>query len=143
MYFGDIFGYRYLSKYSCETHNHNMQEQRQRLFHAMRRNVSETEIHDTVQAFVGAIVHTSEISDIFVLIFYGRWCRGGKGERQTALQFLCALHNVFPEGVVAALSLLPQYGSWKDLLEMGSMLPILQVCAMCLSFVYRKQCIGL
>lgn len=132
MYFGDMFGDRYLSKYSSETHYHTMQEQRQRIFHAMRRNVSETEIHATVQAFIGAIVHTTEISDIFVLVFYGRWCRGGKGERRAALQFICALHDVFPEGVVAALPLLPQYGSWKDLLELGSMLPILQVCVACL-----------
>ena len=58
------------------------------------------------------------IRDLCVLAFQTRWCRGGKGERTVGLVFLKVLYEIFPSVVLELVVLLPQFGSWKDLLEL-------------------------
>ena len=51
------------------------------------------------------------------LLFYIRWCRGGKGEKQIFRWGLRKLVELgYGETVVKNLARIPEFGSWKDLL---------------------------
>ena len=84
----------------------------------------------------GVLAHgegPGNIADVAVLVMHGRWCRGGKGERTVSLHALGALFTHSPRAVAAVIKLLPHYGCWKDLLELGALCPGVQVvlCLVC------------
>lgn len=61
---------------------------------------------------------TATVKNLIVLAFQTRWCRGGKGEKNTAFVMLKVLHESFPLAVVGLVEQLPTYGSWKDPLSL-------------------------
>lgn len=56
------------------------------------------------------------LTDTFILAFYIRDCRGGKGERDLGRNALIWLFLSYPVETRKVLSLLPEYGRWDDLL---------------------------
>ena len=56
------------------------------------------------------------VVDAFVLGFSTRDVRGGKGERDLSRWWLVELSKRFPETVTKMLPLVPEYGSWRDLI---------------------------
>jgi Domain of unknown function (DUF2828) len=60
--------------------------------------------------------------DLFVMAVQTRDVRCGKGERSLSYTFLLALHEHFPRTVERLMSLLPEYGTWKDLMLMAELL---------------------
>ena len=94
---------------------------------------------EAIARLVGQVLVHGEspgnIADVAVLVMHGRWCRGGKGERTASLHALSALFTHSPRAVAAIIQLLPHYGCWKDLLELGATCPGVQVvvypCVLC------------
>lgn len=76
------------------------------------------------------------LEDVFVLAVHTRWCRGGKGERAAAFALLLELYKRFPHTTTAVVALLPQFGSWRDLVVLaqestvrgGAYLPLASAC---------------
>ena len=58
------------------------------------------------------------IEKIIITCFAARNCRGGKGERKVFYIALAHMYKIFPTLVLKLMSLIPQYGYWKDLLNM-------------------------
>ena len=58
------------------------------------------------------------IEKIIITCFAGRNCRGGKGERKVFYIALAHIYTKFPTLVLKLMSIIPQYGYWKDLLNM-------------------------
>lgn len=56
------------------------------------------------------------ISDLFILAFQTRDCRGGKGERKLFFDFIKGLYAYYPETTMQLLPLLSDYGYYKDYL---------------------------
>jgi len=54
------------------------------------------------------------------IIFHCRDCRGGKGEKKLFHQSLVWLHSKQPDVVLKNLKHIPFFGTWKDLLFIGS-----------------------
>ena len=54
------------------------------------------------------------VTDIFVLAFQTRNCRGGKGEKDLFYDFALVLFKDFPDTVLNCLPLIAKYGSYKD-----------------------------
>jgi desulfoferrodoxin (superoxide reductase-like protein) len=54
------------------------------------------------------------ISDLFVLAFQTRDCRGGKGEKSLFYHVLLELYSSFPVTVLSLLPLIAEYGYYKD-----------------------------
>jgi len=54
------------------------------------------------------------ISDLFILAFQTRDCRGGKGERSIFYQLFIELYLYYPLLVIALLPLIAEYGYYKD-----------------------------
>jgi len=69
---------------------------------------------------------TIDIADAFVLAFHSRNVRGGKGERDVFRAILMALHEIHPQLVEDLLDLVPQFGSWNDLLLLADKMPLLK-----------------
>ena len=59
-----------------------------------------------------------DLADAFVLTFNSRNVRGGKGERDIFHTLFAALTEKYPEIATALLDLVPQYGSWRDIMEL-------------------------
>lgn len=55
--------------------------------------------------------------DAFVLAYQTRDVRGGKGERDLFYHFYGALSQLHPEALKATLSLIPEYGCWRDVFK--------------------------
>jgi len=58
------------------------------------------------------------VVDAFVLCFATRDVRGGKGERDLARWWLVELSKRFPSTVSSMISLVPEYGSWRDVISL-------------------------
>lgn len=58
------------------------------------------------------------VVDVFVLWAATRDVRGGKGERDLANWMLATLVHDYPETVTALLPLIPEYGSWLDVVSL-------------------------
>ena len=67
------------------------------------------------------------VKNLMLLTFYVRWCRGGKGERLIFFQFLRVIYTSFPDVVLAVVHLIPEYGSWNDLLRLVEYFDSMQV----------------
>jgi hypothetical protein len=55
--------------------------------------------------------------DAFVLAYQTRDVRGGKGERDLFYHFYSALSSLHPDALKATLSLIPEYGCWRDVFK--------------------------
>lgn len=60
------------------------------------------------------------ITDLFVIIFEKRDCRGGEGEKLLFRQMLEHARTKYYDIVVALLHLIPEYGSWLDMWELAN-----------------------
>lgn len=60
--------------------------------------------------------------DTMRIIFQGRDCRGGKGDRAPFLFAFARIANTYPEWFLATAHLVPEYGRWLDLIELMPML---------------------
>ena len=69
---------------------------------------------------------TKWMQDLWVMAFQTRDIRGGKGERKLFYQFIEALHQVNPAETEKMLSLVPEYGCWRDLWEIWQRVPALE-----------------
>lgn len=58
-----------------------------------------------------------QLVDLFVLTFQTRDCRGGKGEKSLFIKLIFILYNEYPDTVILLLSEIPQFGYYKDLLN--------------------------
>jgi hypothetical protein len=56
--------------------------------------------------------------DTMRILFHGRDCRGGKGDRKPFLQAMTHIANSHPEWVSANLKNIPLYGRWLDMIEL-------------------------
>ena len=91
------------------------------LFFKTVRGLPEEELFGLLQA---AWTESPEVA--LRIIFQTRDCRGGKGEKQIFYQAMQWLHGVQPESVEKNLSLIPFFGTWKDLLQLAVLLPALE-----------------
>lgn len=69
---------------------------------------------------------TEWIRDLWVMAFQTRDIRGGKGERKLFYQFIESLYQVNPAETEKMLSLVPEYGCWRDLWEIWQRIPALE-----------------
>lgn len=87
------------------------------LFDCFFQGIKETAIRDGIRGVL-VDVHRLEssdlITDLFVLAFSTRWCRGGKGAKLAFYQCLKMLYEEFAPVVIRLLPLIPQFGYWKD-----------------------------
>ena len=87
------------------------------LFTMLNRGLS----GDYIQEYVAKVFSggkADEICDIFVMAFQTRDIRGGKGERKLFYEFMAALYKHDKELVKRALTLIPEYGCWRDMWEL-------------------------
>jgi len=66
------------------------------------------------------------IQDLWVMAFQTRDIRGGKGERKLFYELVEALYQVNPVETEKMLSLVPEYGCWRDLWEIWQHVPALE-----------------
>jgi hypothetical protein len=84
---------------------------------------------DYIQQYVHTIhaKHDAKwMQDLWVMAFQTRDIRGGKGERKLFYQFIEALYQVNPAETQKMLSLVPEYGCWRDLWEIWQRIPALE-----------------
>ena len=55
------------------------------------------------------------VSDLFVLCFHLRDCRGGKGEKDLSRWMFLELYDRYPKSARSLLPLLPEFGYWRDM----------------------------
>jgi hypothetical protein len=64
----------------------------------------------------------SMITDLFVLIFHKRNCRGGEGEKALVYKMLLEMYKEYPETTIQMIQLFPTYGYYKDYFELWEMI---------------------
>lgn len=87
------------------------------IFFSLVRGSKAEDVHSALSVLVaGAAEDVDALADIFVLWFYTRDVRGsGKGERALAHDMTLALARMgYPETVARLVSVLPEFGSWRD-----------------------------
>ena len=90
------------------------------MFFKMVRNTNETDVEVLFAANVAAMLAASladrviMATNLFLLCFLTRNCRGGKGEKTLFHKTFELLASKFPDTVHLTLSLIPLFGSWKD-----------------------------
>jgi Domain of unknown function (DUF2828) len=95
------------------------------LFNKLVRNLDSSDFDSLLRTALLESRARSDASatvDLFVMAAQTRDVRGGKGERSLSYTFLLALHEHFPRTVERLMSLLPEYGSWKDLMLLAELL---------------------
>lgn len=95
------------------------------LFTMLNRGLEADYIQDHVYT-IHAKNDTDWMRDLWVMAFQTRDIRGGKGERKLFYQFIEALHQVNPVETERMLSLVPEYGCWRDLWEIWQRIPALE-----------------
>jgi hypothetical protein len=84
---------------------------------------------DYIQEYVTKVFNrgvVEEMRDMFVMAFQSRDIRGGKGERKLFYDFMRALYKHDKEMVRVVLSLIPEYGCWRDMWELLKYVPELK-----------------
>jgi len=87
------------------------------LFTMLNRGLS----GDYIQEYVAKVFNNGkadEMCDMFVMAFQTRDIRGGKGERKLFYEFMAALYKHDRELVKRVLTLIPEYGCWRDMWEL-------------------------
>jgi hypothetical protein len=67
-----------------------------------------------------------EMRDLFVMAFQTRDVRGGKGERCLFQHFMSSLYNRDKDTCHKVISLVPEYGCWRDMWELIRIIPELE-----------------
>jgi hypothetical protein len=95
------------------------------LFSELVRSLPEEGLKQTMTNLL-FLVRTDEdynlLSDLFVLMFQTRDCRGGKGEKMLFYVMLLELYKDYPETVISLLGEIPIYGYYKDFLILSEMI---------------------
>ena len=73
---------------------------------------------ESIRPLLTKVVEVSEV-DAFVLAFQTRDIRGGKGERKLFQTMLRFLYEQRPALTLGLLELVPEYGCWGDLFDIG------------------------
>lgn len=88
------------------------------LYTSLVRDLDLAEIADFVSKVIAEGWARDQVAayerDLWLIAFQGRDVRGGKGERTVALDMIAELCRRKPERTAAMLSLVPEYGSWRD-----------------------------
>jgi hypothetical protein len=90
------------------------------MFFKMLRDTSESEVEKLYNDNIEFIKNNSIenrvilVTNLFILCFLTRSCRGGKGEKTLFYKMFELLVAHFPNSINMTLHLLPHYGSWKD-----------------------------
>lgn len=90
------------------------------MFFKMVRNTSEEDVKILFDANITMMTNASlserivMATNLFILCFLVRNCRGGKGEKNLFYVTFELLAIHFPETIHATLLLIPLFGSWKD-----------------------------
>lgn len=89
------------------------------LFFQSVRNLSPLKIYEYVEKVImtasAAGISSNEIaSDLFVLLFQSRDCRGGKGEKELFYHMFLCLSVYYPDVANCVLEFIPKYGYYKD-----------------------------
>ena len=92
------------------------------LTNILKRDVSDKEMEPYINRIL-ALSDAKLTEDLFVLMFYTRDIRGGKGERKLFYDLFDILNRALPLVSIEALKLVPQYGCWRDLFEMACNVP--------------------
>ena len=104
---------------------HETGDARVTLFTMLNRDLEESYI----RKYVSEVIRRDsweETRDLFVMAFQTRDIRGGKGEKKLFYQFLKALHHYHPNTTRRMLKLVPEYGCWRDMWEIWSLIPELR-----------------
>jgi hypothetical protein len=99
------------------------------LFFKLVRDLPEQDLKDTVSTILTIVKTTGDshlLSDLFVLVFQTRDCRGGKGEKMLFYRLFLELYKEYPKTVVSLLSVIPNYGYYKDFLILLEMIATLR-----------------
>lgn len=100
-------------------------DRRVTLFTMLNRGLEEEYIKENIYKCIEqndpAVLH-----DLWVMAFQTRDVRGGKGERQLFYQMFQALHQMDSERATRMVPLIPTYGCWRDLWEIGKRIPELE-----------------
>lgn len=92
------------------------------LFSMLNRGLS----GDYIQEYVNKVFNrgmAEEMRDMFIMAFQTRDIRGGKGERKLFYDFIRALYEHDKKMVLHVLSLIPEYGCWRDMWELLKYIP--------------------
>lgn len=95
------------------------------LFTMLNRGLEASYIEEYVKKIYSR-GNKNEIIDLFVMAFQTRDIRGGKGERQLFYKFIKALYEVNKEAVKQVIHLIPEYGCWRDMWEIITLIPELE-----------------
>jgi hypothetical protein len=99
------------------------------LFFKAVRNLPITTLRDmfaTVLANANTNNDADLLADLIVLVFQTRDTRGGKGEKLLFYNMLLELYKNYPETVILLLSEIPNYGYFKDFMNLLEMIAPLQ-----------------
>jgi uncharacterized protein (UPF0297 family) len=92
------------------------------LFSHLCRNTPIDKIHRLLNIYFSQITDENReemITDLFVIIFEKRDCRGGEGEKLLFRQMLNHAEPQYHNIVIKLLSLVPEYGSWMDMWQLA------------------------
>ena len=100
-------------------------DERVSLFTMLNRGLDSSYIQRAVNKIVcsGNLDH---IKDLYVLLFQTRDVRGGKGEKDLFYAFFKALYITNQKLTARFLSLIPEYGCWRDMWELMEEIPELR-----------------
>ncbi len=87
------------------------------LFTMLNRGLSGSYIEENIDKIFNE-ENVDKIKDLFVMAFQTRDVRGGKGERALFYKFIVSLYNKRPDVVKKLLTLVPEYGCWRDMWEL-------------------------
>ena len=95
------------------------------LFTMLNRGLEQVYIKDYVNKVYSRKIN-DEMRDMFVMAFQTRDVRGGKGERRLFQNFVAGLYEHDKKAFHKALSLVPEYGCWRDMWELLRVIPELE-----------------
>jgi len=88
------------------------------LFFALVRGLPELRLTELLATAIRNAHSCEDKTNLFVLLFQTRDCRGGKGEKELFYRMFRQLYNHFPAAGKVVLPLVPHYGYYKDYLHL-------------------------
>ena len=95
------------------------------LFFKLVRNIPEEELMESYQSILTSASETGNedlLIDLVVMTFQTRDVRGGKGEKKIFYTMIIELFKMYPDTVIMLLSIIPEYGYFKDLMNLYLMI---------------------
>ena len=99
------------------------------LFFRLVRNLPASELENMFATVLDKSSTNNDadlLADLIVLVFQTRDTRGGKGEKMLFYNMLLELYKNYPETVISLLSEIPNYGYFKDFMNLLEMIAPLQ-----------------